>query len=255
MLRIYQTIKQLTNKQTVLIMNKEGKTALHLASLCGFQEIVSFLIQNGSNVASCDKAGNTPLHYAAMSNSLDCVKVLIQSGADPLIRNRENVSPFALSSGEISAFLRTYVEQKKESVFAVPVEKNEISTRASPSRLKSRSASKQSQVLSPSRSRISRGSPSKSPTKRFENTESPSRLAARNQTNAVMRTLNPRLAKTHQILKDQPQTCNEYQQRIEDAVKSTNDAILAEIKVLKDLVQDLRDDLEEENNRAKEENQ
>lgn len=245
--RLLQNVEKLTNDQTIIMANKEGKTALHLASYCGFQEIVSFLIQKGSNVKTCDKKGNSPLHYAAMKGNLDCVRILVNADADPLLRNKENVSPFALSTGEVLAFLRTYVDQKREVLRAEPVEKGEISTRASPSRLKSRASTvRQSPVQSPSR-RTLRGTPEKvqSPTKND---------ARRKETSAVMRTLNPRLAKTVIQQQEMPQTCREYQEKIKEAVQSTSDEIEKQIKELKKLVQYLRDDLEEEENKKKDEN-
>lgn len=247
--RLLQNVEKLTNDQTVNMTNKEGKTALHLASFNGFQEIASFLIENKSNVKICDKYGNSPLHYAAIKGSLDCVRILVEADADPLLRNAENASPFSLSKGEVLAYLRTFVDKKKEDLRAEPVDKGEISTRASPSRLKSRNSARQSPMQSPTmrRTRTVRNSPDKvvSPTRNE---------ARRKETSEAMKTLNPRLARTILQKEEMPQTCREFMQKIEEDVDSNANEINEEIEKLKQLVKDLEDDMkEEEENRKNEE--
>ncbi|KAK8833835.1 hypothetical protein M9Y10_026277 [Tritrichomonas musculus] len=250
--RLLKNVEDLSNDQTINIGNKEGKTALHIAAICGFQEILSFFIKKGGNVSSLDTHGNSPLHYAVTKGHMECIRILLENDADPLQRNDENESPFVLSSGEILTYLRTYVEQKKENLRALPVEKTERSTRASPSRLKSR-ASKQSVVSSPSRSRGAAGGSSSRLS--YSNQNTPSKTNKNRTTNSAYLSPSPQMRSQRLLMQKefQPTTCHEYQKRIEEAVDKTGAEIKAEIDKLRQLVEDLKNDYEEEENRKREE--
>lgn len=48
--------------------NKDGQTAVHLASMTGQNDILGKLIESGASVNLRDSAGYSPLHYACQSN-------------------------------------------------------------------------------------------------------------------------------------------------------------------------------------------
>ncbi len=63
------------------IQDKDGSTALHLASSRGLRDSVSLLIHNGSEVNAEDYTKDTPLHCASLAGHLEVVETLIERGA------------------------------------------------------------------------------------------------------------------------------------------------------------------------------
>nr|QCT84044.1 potassium channel SKOR [Thinopyrum elongatum] len=59
----------------------DGRTALHVAALRGYEDIIRFLIQRGANVNSIDKFGNSPLLQAVKSGHDRIISVLVARGA------------------------------------------------------------------------------------------------------------------------------------------------------------------------------
>ena len=65
-----QAIEQLLGRDTsTRIEAKEaifGRTALHLAALTGYSEIVKLLLDRGASIDATDRTGETALHAAAL---------------------------------------------------------------------------------------------------------------------------------------------------------------------------------------------
>uniref|UniRef100_A0A0E0KR37 Potassium channel n=2 Tax=Oryza punctata TaxID=4537 RepID=A0A0E0KR37_ORYPU len=59
----------------------DGRTALHIAALRGYEDIVRFLIQRGANVNSIDRFGNSPLLQAVKSGHDRIMSLLVENGA------------------------------------------------------------------------------------------------------------------------------------------------------------------------------
>ncbi|XP_006652326.1 potassium channel KOR2 [Oryza brachyantha] len=59
----------------------DGRTALHIAALRGYEDIVRFLIQRGANVNSIDRFGNSPLLQAVKSGHDKITSLLVEHGA------------------------------------------------------------------------------------------------------------------------------------------------------------------------------
>uniref|UniRef100_A0A8C7MA53 Uncharacterized protein n=1 Tax=Oncorhynchus kisutch TaxID=8019 RepID=A0A8C7MA53_ONCKI len=57
--------------------DSEGRTALSLASECGYLDAVRLLVQNGAHPGSSDSQGRTPLAYAARCRHSAVVKFLL----------------------------------------------------------------------------------------------------------------------------------------------------------------------------------
>ncbi|CAL1272831.1 unnamed protein product [Larinioides sclopetarius] len=69
--------------------NQEGQTAVHLASMAGFDDILDLLLHSGANPNIIDGSGLTPLHYACLNNRPSTVDVLINHRANPQLRATE----------------------------------------------------------------------------------------------------------------------------------------------------------------------
>ncbi|KAL6652668.1 hypothetical protein ACP70R_011593 [Stipagrostis hirtigluma subsp. patula] len=59
----------------------DGRTALHVAALRGYEDIIRFLIQRGATVNSIDKFGNSPLLQALKSGHHRITSLLVEHGA------------------------------------------------------------------------------------------------------------------------------------------------------------------------------
>ncbi|KAF7288299.1 ANK-REP-REGION domain-containing protein [Mycena chlorophos] len=72
--------------------NVHGKTALHMASLKGHEELVRMLCDFGADVDLSDNKGNTPLHYASSWGHIPIVQLLIERGCVYTAKNNEGFS-------------------------------------------------------------------------------------------------------------------------------------------------------------------
>jgi len=97
----------------VRICDDKGRHALAVASFCGCEDVVKFLlsrIKESPSVASLlnetDNKGCSSIWLAARTGSLSMVKLLIESGADETIADDEGVTPMEVAS-----------KFKKEKVF------------------------------------------------------------------------------------------------------------------------------------------
>jgi ankyrin repeat protein len=73
-------------KVDVNIKNASGDSPLHIAALCGKDEVVKYLISKGADVNAKSKNGDTPLHTVT---SAEAAKILISAGADVNAKNRD----------------------------------------------------------------------------------------------------------------------------------------------------------------------
>ncbi|TCD60189.1 hypothetical protein EIP91_010603 [Steccherinum ochraceum] len=73
--------------------NVQGKTALHLASMKGNEELVRMLCDMGADVDLADNEGNTALHYASAWGHIPIVQLLIERGCQYSVRNNEGFTP------------------------------------------------------------------------------------------------------------------------------------------------------------------
>ncbi|KAI9066741.1 ankyrin [Trametes sanguinea] len=73
--------------------NAEGKTALHVASLKGNEELVRMLCDLGADFDLADNEGNTPLHYASAWGHITVVQLLIERGCQYSARNNQGFTP------------------------------------------------------------------------------------------------------------------------------------------------------------------
>eukprot|EP00904_Undaria_pinnatifida_P004919 jgi/Undpi1/1557/HiC_scaffold_11.g04947.m1 len=92
------------------LRNHFHATPLHRAAAKGHEEVVSMLVQNGSNVNARDGFFYTPLHLACVNGTVACVDVLLRSGADPTTRAQGGVTPLlAARKPEIRELLNNFL--------------------------------------------------------------------------------------------------------------------------------------------------
>ena len=60
------------------LKDKNGNTALHLASGEGHLKVVKLLLEKGANVDSQDESEGTPLHRASVEGHLEVIKFLLE---------------------------------------------------------------------------------------------------------------------------------------------------------------------------------
>lgn len=80
------------------------RSSLHLAACRGYDEIVYLLLRYGANPNIVDSLGNTPLHLAVTSASSNkfnlVVRILLQGGASLHVYDRSGKTPFELAESK-----------------------------------------------------------------------------------------------------------------------------------------------------------
>lgn len=71
----------------------DGNTALHLASMAGQHQVVLALLDAGADVVAQNRYGDTPLHLAAATGHADVVDSLLSAGASPNAVNKSHSLP------------------------------------------------------------------------------------------------------------------------------------------------------------------
>jgi ankyrin repeat protein len=79
-----ETVRILSEKKKVLLdmVNKSGRTALHLAVMQSKFDVVDLLQRKGMSLDKRCHTGLTALHYACMADSFEIANLLLLSGAD-----------------------------------------------------------------------------------------------------------------------------------------------------------------------------
>ncbi|MBQ3034284.1 MAG: ankyrin repeat domain-containing protein [Deferribacterales bacterium] len=88
----------LDNNINPLVVNKNGQTALHVASDIGFYDLSKRLLDAGLNPNTKDIFGNTPLIYAAASPNPYLADLLVERGARLEDINAKGETPIAVAA-------------------------------------------------------------------------------------------------------------------------------------------------------------
>ncbi|CAG8646310.1 2039_t:CDS:10 [Funneliformis mosseae] len=105
---------------SVNMVNKQGQTALIIASKLGNLDAIKLLLEIGAEVNQADFDGNTALHYSAAWNHFQVVTMLIERGCQFASKNKSGWTALDYSySMELKAHLqecaRAYHEETKNS--------------------------------------------------------------------------------------------------------------------------------------------
>lgn len=89
----FDIVKATLHKFGVDATDGEGRTALVNATIENKPELISWLIEQGTNINHQDRSGYSALHFAAAENALNLVKILLKAGADPNLQDMHGNIP------------------------------------------------------------------------------------------------------------------------------------------------------------------
>ncbi|KAM3610015.1 uncharacterized protein V6R79_023883 [Siganus canaliculatus] len=76
-------VKQLAKKNDINQLDKENRTALHIACASGHVEVVLFLLESKAKLNLCDNQNRSALMKAVQCQHERCVSILLENHADP----------------------------------------------------------------------------------------------------------------------------------------------------------------------------
>ncbi|XP_065909397.1 ankyrin repeat domain-containing protein 36C-like isoform X2 [Dysidea avara] len=91
-------IKELAKPSSVNQLDKQSRTALHLACAQGDAGIATHLLSCKANTNSRDLDGRTPLLKAVDSNQSECVKALLDAGVDSNAADKDGLTPLHIAA-------------------------------------------------------------------------------------------------------------------------------------------------------------
>eukprot|EP00743_Colponemidia_sp_Colp-15_P008506 GILK01009253.1.p1 GENE.GILK01009253.1~~GILK01009253.1.p1 ORF type:complete len:1895 (-),score=243.33 GILK01009253.1:149-5833(-) len=94
-------------------------TALHVASLFGFGDIVEYLLQQGADIGQAGGNALTALHFAALARDEDIIKLLLRFGADMNARDVQEQSALEYLTSLLPESVSTFENVAKEFVAGV----------------------------------------------------------------------------------------------------------------------------------------
>ncbi len=100
------------------IDNSNPNDMLLTAAQLGDIDRVRLAIAKGANLNYQDENGGTALHWAVFYGYKDIVQLLLMHGADPLIKDKDGITPIDVArinnKKEMLKLLEKYVKKKKE---------------------------------------------------------------------------------------------------------------------------------------------
>ncbi|HOJ78616.1 MAG TPA: ankyrin repeat domain-containing protein [Bacillota bacterium] len=87
----------LETEECIDAIHAPKRTALHLATINGRDDIVQCLIEKEADINFQDVYEYTPLHYACRKGYTKIVKILIDAGAEMNITTEEDETPLSLA--------------------------------------------------------------------------------------------------------------------------------------------------------------
>ncbi|GLD58997.1 ankyrin repeat domain-containing protein 26-like isoform X1 [Lates japonicus] len=76
-------LKQLAKKNDINQLDKENRTALHIACASGHVEVVHFLVESKAKLNLCDNQNRSALMKAVQGQHKRCMSILLENHADP----------------------------------------------------------------------------------------------------------------------------------------------------------------------------
>jgi len=103
------------SKDYLSLTNKNKHSLLHLATLCGYVDLVKILVQLECDVNQVDRNGFTALHFASWTGKVDIVKILIDK-SDLMILNHRGKTAERLAA-EAGHFQVMELFQQKKNIY------------------------------------------------------------------------------------------------------------------------------------------
>ncbi|XP_062614977.1 ankyrin-3-like [Saccostrea cucullata] len=94
----------LKNNADINLVDKDGRTSLHMACFNGNLKVLKLLIHYGANVNIADRTGSTALHIAAQNQDIDILPCLISNGGNVNLQDQKGLTPLHIScyNGDIN---------------------------------------------------------------------------------------------------------------------------------------------------------
>lgn len=108
------------------MIDKNGRTCVHVAAAAGQREMVGLLLGQGAEVNTQDKRLWTPLHYAARYGYLDVVELLVENSADTTSASKDNKIPLGCAASAGHYEVISYLLKKEHDTLAL-MEDNSVS--------------------------------------------------------------------------------------------------------------------------------
>jgi ankyrin repeat protein len=83
--------------ESLFFQDDDGETPLHVASMCGHNDLVEWLLEKGADHTIYNNSNNTPLHLAATNDHTTILQRLIAAGADLEARPEDGFNPLMLA--------------------------------------------------------------------------------------------------------------------------------------------------------------
>lgn len=88
----------LSDIEVCLKFTPEGSNPLHIAAANGYNDIVDYLITQGTNIHCKNKKGEAPIHAAVFKGRIETVNLLLSKGTEIERKEDEGDTPLAWSS-------------------------------------------------------------------------------------------------------------------------------------------------------------
>ncbi|XP_062245647.1 ankyrin repeat domain-containing protein 26 [Platichthys flesus] len=111
-------LKQLAKKNDVNQLDKENRTALHIACASGHVEVVQFLVESKAKLNLCDNQNRSALMKAVQAQHERCVSMLLENHADPNLVDINGNTALHLSANIPSISLAILLLQHEANINA-----------------------------------------------------------------------------------------------------------------------------------------
>ncbi|CAB1416410.1 unnamed protein product [Pleuronectes platessa] len=111
-------LKQLAKKNDVNQLDKENRTALHIACASGHVEVVQFLVETKAKLNLCDNQNRSALMKAVQGQHERCVSMLLENHADPNLVDINGNTALHLSANIPSISLAILLLQHEANINA-----------------------------------------------------------------------------------------------------------------------------------------
>lgn len=110
---LYKIQSLLGSGTNINFQNNDQDTALHIATLTGGKDVVTFLIGRGAAVNATNYCQETPLHKAAIRGNVPVIEALLKAGAYKEAHDHLGYTPLhaAISSNRNSEVIQTLIGQ------------------------------------------------------------------------------------------------------------------------------------------------